>query len=66
MRTVLIIDDERPIRDLCRAALEAAGYVVDTAPNGAEGLRLLSPAELVAVVRSALGEDGRREGPRAD
>ncbi len=36
---VLVVDDDQAIRQLLRAALEAAGYTVETAPDGAEGLR---------------------------
>ena len=35
---VLVIDDEGPIRLLCRVNLEAAGMVVDEAANGATGI----------------------------
>jgi two-component system, response regulator, stage 0 sporulation protein F len=37
--TILIIDDEEPIRALLRFALEAAGYEVTEAANGREGLQ---------------------------
>jgi DNA-binding response OmpR family regulator len=40
-RTVLVIDDEEPIRDTVRAILEEAGYVVFEAPDGRAGLHLL-------------------------
>jgi two-component system, OmpR family, phosphate regulon response regulator PhoB len=35
---VLVIDDEGPIRLLCRVNLEAAGMVVDEAENGVTGI----------------------------
>jgi two-component system alkaline phosphatase synthesis response regulator PhoP len=35
---VLVIDDEGPIRLLCRVNLEAEGMVVDEAANGATGI----------------------------
>jgi DNA-binding NtrC family response regulator len=38
MATILIIDDEEPIRALLRFALETAGYEVTAAANGREGL----------------------------
>lgn len=38
--TVLVIDDEAPIRLLCRVNLEAEGMTVVEAPNGATGLEL--------------------------
>lgn len=37
---VLIIDDEAPIRDGCRQALEKSGYRVLAAADGVEGLRI--------------------------
>jgi DNA-binding NtrC family response regulator len=40
MATLLIIDDEEPIRALLRFALEAAGYEVTEAGNGRQGLDL--------------------------
>jgi len=49
MTSILIIDDEEPIRALLRKTLEKAGYVVLEARNGTEGLRLfrLTPPSLV-------------------
>jgi len=38
--TILIIDDEAPIRALLRFALEAVGYEVTEAANGRQGLDL--------------------------
>ena len=40
MPTILIIDDEEPIRALLRTILEAAGHQVVEAPNGRIGLEL--------------------------
>ncbi|HAS54988.1 MAG TPA: hypothetical protein DCS42_13160 [Nitrospiraceae bacterium] len=37
--TILVIDDESPIRELCRDMLEPLGYAVITAENGEEGIR---------------------------
>jgi DNA-binding NtrC family response regulator len=37
---ILVIDDEEIVRISCRKCLAPEGYEVDTAPNGAEGLRL--------------------------
>ena len=49
MATILIIDDEEPIRALLRTTLESAGYEVTEAPNGRIGLELYrhKPTELV-------------------
>ena len=41
MATILLIDDEAPIRMVFQVALERAGYHVLTAENGKHGLRLL-------------------------
>lgn len=38
---ILAIDDSRTMRDLLRAALEAAGFHVTTAGDGAEGVERL-------------------------
>jgi two-component system, sensor histidine kinase and response regulator len=37
-KTVLIVDDERGLREGCRRALVRSNYEVDTAPTGQEGL----------------------------
>jgi two-component system, response regulator, stage 0 sporulation protein F len=49
MATILIIDDEEPIRALLRTTLEAAGYEVTEASNGRIGLDLyrLKPTDLI-------------------
>jgi two-component system, response regulator, stage 0 sporulation protein F len=49
MATILIIEDEEPIRALLRFALEAAGYVVTEAANGRQGLEryLQRPTDLI-------------------
>jgi two-component system response regulator (stage 0 sporulation protein F) len=49
MATILIIDDEEPIRALLRFALEAAGHAVIEAPNGRIGIALYRhrPTDLV-------------------
>ena len=39
MATILIIDDEEPIRALLRTTLEAAGYEVAEATNGKDAVR---------------------------
>ena len=38
-KTVLVVEDESNIRELLRMYLEQEGYIVETAQNGAEGLR---------------------------
>ena len=37
-KTVLVVDDHRPLRALCRASLEAAGFQVLEACDGSEAL----------------------------
>ena len=51
MATILVMDDEAPIRALLSTALQSAGYVVVEASNGREGLRLYRqrPVDLVIV-----------------
>ena len=49
MATILIFDDEEPIRALLRTTLEAAGHKVVEAANGRIGLDLyrLKPTDLI-------------------
>ncbi len=49
MATILVIDDQAPIRALLRVALEAAGHEVLEASNGRLGLKLYRerPVDLV-------------------
>ena len=49
MATVLVIDDEAPVRAVVRSALNSAGYEVTEASNGREGLAHFrqSPPDLV-------------------
>jgi len=42
--TVLIVDDETDLREICREALEELGYEVSTAGSGDEALRLMESA----------------------
>lgn len=48
---ILIIDDEEPVRSMLRQMLEGAGYDVQEACDGDEGLRLFrtNPADLVVT-----------------
>ncbi len=39
-RTVLVVDDEEPIRRLVDRALSAAGYTIVQAPSGPEAIRI--------------------------
>ena len=49
MATILVIDDQAPVRTLLRTVLEQAGHEVTEAPNGRLGLAAYraSPADLV-------------------
>ena len=51
MASILVIDDEAPIRALLSTALQSAGYAVVEAANGREGLELYrqAAADLVIV-----------------
>ena len=44
MTTVLVVEDERKIRDLLRSYLEHQGLTVLTTGSGAEGIRLARTA----------------------
>ena len=41
MKRVLVVDDEKEIRDLFRRVLETAGYEVETAESGEQALAIL-------------------------
>ena len=47
---ILIVDDERSIRDMLRLTLEYEGYAVDDAENGAAALRIIQTAMPDAVL----------------
>ena len=49
MGRVLVIDDEPQIRSLLRMMLERAGYEVEEAPDGIEGIRIYrnNPVDLI-------------------
>lgn len=49
MPTVLVVEDEKDIREVLRRYLERAGFSVLTTPSGAEALRLLPSADLVVL-----------------
>jgi DNA-binding response OmpR family regulator len=57
---VLVVDDERDIRELVRELLERAGHEVIEAPDGREGLRLFygEQPDLVILDVSMPGLDG--------
>ena len=49
MARVLVIDDEPQIRSMLRIMLERAGYEVEEAPDGIEGIRIYrnNPVDLI-------------------
>ena len=49
MERVLVIDDEPQIRSMLRMMLERAGYEVEEAPDGMEGIRIYreNPVDLI-------------------
>jgi two-component system, OmpR family, response regulator MprA len=50
---LLIVDDDRAVRDALRRALTVAGYEVQTADSGAQALELVAQAPPEAVVLAA-------------
>ncbi len=61
MRTILVVDDEDPVRRFLRIALERAGFRVLTAANGDEGWNALTADGAVDLILSDVvmpGVDG--------
>ena len=50
MANLLVVDDEKSIRNTLKDILEHEGYTVDTAENGKEALKLLSEKEYNVVL----------------
>lgn len=50
MRRVLVVDDDRDIRDLLRFMLEADGYAVETADDGVAALEVLTNTDEIWIV----------------
>ncbi len=61
-RTVLVVDDEQGVRDVCRSILRKEGYTVITAPDGADALNLISksktPVDVVVLDLTMPRKDG--------
>ncbi len=55
---ILIVDDEQEIRDMCKRALERAGYRVDVSQNAQEALELLDKGEDYELVLTDLSMPG--------
>ena len=60
MNSILIIDDEAPIRSMLRLILEREGYQVIEAPDGAEGIRHYrqQPTDLIITDLIMPNKDG--------
>jgi DNA-binding response OmpR family regulator len=60
MERILIIDDEAPIRSMIRLILERAGYEVDEAADGVEGIKRFreKPADLIITDLIMPNKDG--------
>ncbi len=50
VRTILIIDDEAQVRQLLKSLLVRAGYEVDVAGDGREGMRLFRQKRHMLVI----------------
>lgn len=48
--SILIVEDEAPLREVYELVLERQGYRVETAQNGLEGLRLLRKKQFDIVL----------------
>ena len=59
---ILVVDDEPPIRDMVARALEAAGYGIDSAADGATGLALALSGEYQLIILDIVmpAKDGRQ------
>jgi PAS domain S-box-containing protein len=60
--TILVIDDEEPVRMLITEVLEAAGYRVLTAPDGASGLKILQSDVRIDLLVTDVGLPGGING----
>jgi YesN/AraC family two-component response regulator len=60
MNSILIIDDEAPIRSMLRLILEREGYQVIEAPDGVEGIRHYrqQPTDLIITDLIMPNKDG--------
>jgi two-component system, cell cycle sensor histidine kinase and response regulator CckA len=56
--TVLVVDDEEPIRQMARRILEEAGYVVTEASGGLEAITLLSAGTPLDLLMADLDMPG--------
>lgn len=55
--TVLVVEDERKLRDFIRAYLERGGFTVTSAGSGAEAILMLKSTEEDRIHGLELGAD---------
>ena len=60
---ILVVDDEFPIREICRRTLTSSGYSVVTAVNGDEALKTLRDQKFDFVITDIM-MPGSCDGPR--
>jgi CheY-like chemotaxis protein len=60
MKTILVVDDEKHIRELYRSELEDEGYLVILAATGLEALKIVeeNPPDLIVLDIQMPGMDG--------
>ena len=46
-KRILIVDDEKPIREVLSAALKDDGYLVETAFDGESGLEMMTSITII-------------------
>lgn len=61
-RPVLIVEDDRDVRDITRYVLESADYAVITATNADEALAMLSGHPEIALVLTDVNMPGAMDG----
>ena len=54
MPTILVVDDERPIRDLISTVLQSAGHRVIVANHGREALRICAAEKPALIVSDVM------------
>ena len=59
---ILVVDDERAVRESLRRALELEGYEIELAGDGSEALQALKDDERQAGCRHPRRADARRRG----
>lgn len=57
MGCILVIDDNSVIRELLRVLLEDAGYTVEEAANGSEGIQIVKEKEVDLMISDVIMPD---------